>query len=209
MDSESRVRGSRRGTVALGVSVVALFVALGGGAYAVHVAKRNSVTSKSIKNGAVAGIDVADDSLTGLDVDEGTLNLPTGSQGATGPQGPTGATGAAGPNGAAGSALAYARVSPTGALDPNFTENVSLVVKGTGTYCLNVTTAQAPKSLNATIDVAVTDGRKGDVSATLDTTAIKNTGCPAATDALVITTFWQPGGAVAQVADGGFYVDFD
>ena len=65
------------------VSVIALFVALGGGAYAVSSAGKNSVVSKSIKNGqvktkdlannAVNGAKVGDDSLTGDDVAESTL----------------------------------------------------------------------------------------------------------------------------------------
>ncbi len=65
------------------VSVIALFIALGGGAYAVSSAGKNSVVSKSIKNGqvktddladnAVTGAKVIDASLTGDDVDESTL----------------------------------------------------------------------------------------------------------------------------------------
>ena len=35
-------------------------------------AKKNSVTSKSIKDGQVHGVDVKDDSLTGADIDEGS-----------------------------------------------------------------------------------------------------------------------------------------
>src|SRR5215208_6775779 len=65
------------------VSTIALFIALGGGAYAVSAAQKNSVVSKSIKNGqvktkdlaadAVDGTKVVDGSLTGDDVDETTL----------------------------------------------------------------------------------------------------------------------------------------
>jgi hypothetical protein len=75
------------------VATLALFVALGGGAYAVATAPKNSVISKSIKNGQVkeadlatsavtspkvqdnslTGADIQDDSLTGEKVDESTL----------------------------------------------------------------------------------------------------------------------------------------
>jgi hypothetical protein len=65
------------------VSAIALFVALGGGAYAVSIAKKNSVTSKSIKNGQVKGKDlaknavngakVADNSLTGAEINESSV----------------------------------------------------------------------------------------------------------------------------------------
>src|SRR3954454_4725200 len=77
----SRIR--QRLTFANVVSVIALFVALGGGAYAVTVAKKNSVVSKSIKNGqvrkadiaknAVNGAKVADNSLTGAEINESAL----------------------------------------------------------------------------------------------------------------------------------------
>jgi hypothetical protein len=64
------------------LSMFAVFVALGGVAYAAGL-KKNSVGSKQVKN----------DSLTGVDVNESTLSLPPGTpgpQGPTGPQGPQG-----------------------------------------------------------------------------------------------------------------------
>jgi hypothetical protein len=74
--------------------LVAIFIALGGSAVAANVAK-NSVTSKSIKNGQVKTKDLAGgsvdgskvlaDSLTGDQIDEGTLRLPD--QGASGAAG--------------------------------------------------------------------------------------------------------------------------
>src|SRR5829696_9193190 len=67
-------RYRRHLTFANVVSLVALFVALGGGAYAVHQAKKNSVTSKSIRDGAVRSQDVKDAALTGADVLDGSLS---------------------------------------------------------------------------------------------------------------------------------------
>ena len=74
---------------------VAIFAALGGGAFAATKAAKNSVVSKSIKNGQVKSQDVKDDSLTGADINEGTLQLPSqgGSQpgpSSTTPSGPAG-----------------------------------------------------------------------------------------------------------------------
>jgi hypothetical protein len=62
------------------VSVVALFVALGGGAYALQ---KNSVGSKQIKDSAIKSKDVKDDALTATDVDESTLSgvSPSGAAG--------------------------------------------------------------------------------------------------------------------------------
>jgi hypothetical protein len=56
------------------VATLALFIALGGGAYAATV-KHNSVTTKSVKNGSLKGVDVKDNNLTSKDVDESTLRL--------------------------------------------------------------------------------------------------------------------------------------
>ncbi len=66
------------------VAAIALFVALGGSAYAVSIAPKNSVTSKSIKKGSVKSVDVKNNNvksvdvknnnLTGTDIKETTLN---------------------------------------------------------------------------------------------------------------------------------------
>jgi hypothetical protein len=56
------------------IAVIALFVALGGSAYAVSKAPKNSVTSKSIKKGAVKSVDVKNNNLTGTDIKESTLS---------------------------------------------------------------------------------------------------------------------------------------
>ena len=77
------------------LGLVAIFIALSAGAYAVEVAPRNSVTSKSVRDGAIkradlarksvdgakvldgslTGADIADDSVTGADVDEASLAI--------------------------------------------------------------------------------------------------------------------------------------
>jgi hypothetical protein len=73
------------------MATLAVFIALGGGAYAVTKVGKNSVTSKSIKDGAVKSADVLNDGLTGTDIDESTLLGMLGAQGAQGPPGPTAA----------------------------------------------------------------------------------------------------------------------
>ena len=96
------------------LGLIAIFIALGGTAGA--LTGKNTVDSGDIKNGqvklkdlkpnAVNGAIVADDSLTGDDVDESTLTGVAGPQGATGPQGPQGDPGPPGPStGPAGGAL--------------------------------------------------------------------------------------------------------
>ena len=75
------------------MATVAVFLTLGGAAYAVSLAPKNSVTGRSIRDNAVTtkdvrnsslrGVDVRDNSLTGEDVDETTLEGVT-------PAGPAG-----------------------------------------------------------------------------------------------------------------------
>lgn len=63
----------RRGpfTYANVMATIAVFIALGGGAYAVATAPKNSVTSKSVKDGTLSTNDVKDASLTGVDLADG------------------------------------------------------------------------------------------------------------------------------------------
>src|SRR4051812_1893681 len=93
-----------RPSPAMVVALIALFVSLTGVGYAVSKLPKNSVKSKQIKDGQVKSVDVADNGLTGTDIDEATLNVQgtPGPKGATGPQGATGQPGAPGSPGATG-----------------------------------------------------------------------------------------------------------
>ncbi|MDX6234313.1 MAG: hypothetical protein QOH68_3410 [Nocardioidaceae bacterium] len=75
-----RTRPAKHLTYANVMATAAVFIALGGGAYAAAVAK-NSVTSKAVKN----------DSLKGIDIKESTLDT-SGLQGPPGERGASGAT---------------------------------------------------------------------------------------------------------------------
>jgi hypothetical protein len=82
------------------VATLALFVALGGGAYAAATLPRNSVGRVQIKRDAVNSVRVADGSLTAKDFKAG--QLPAGPQGPKGDPGAPGAAGAQGPKGDTG-----------------------------------------------------------------------------------------------------------
>lgn len=58
---------------ALVISCIALFVALSGSSYAVIVLPKGSVGTKQIRNNAVKGSKIADNQVTGADVNEATL----------------------------------------------------------------------------------------------------------------------------------------
>jgi len=134
----------RKPSPALVVSLIALFVSLGGTSFAAaalisgtqikpHSIPANRLTAAAFK--ALKG-------QRGLPGGTG----PAGPAGATGTTGATGATGArgpqgpTGPTGPAGSAVAYAHVLANGTLDTAHSKNVSAVTQeGTGIYCLTVT----------------------------------------------------------------------
>jgi hypothetical protein len=117
----------RRPSPAILVALIALFVALGGGAYAAVGVPANSVgtaqlkdravTTTKLSDGAVTSRAVADHSLLAQDFKAGQIPIgpagpqgpkgdtgPQGPQGDIGPQGPQGATGPQGPQGATGPA---------------------------------------------------------------------------------------------------------
>jgi hypothetical protein len=72
------------------LAAFAVFLALGGGAFAATKLAKNSVTSRAVKDSAIQGKDVKDDSLTGADVNEATLQLKGGANGPSTPTGPAG-----------------------------------------------------------------------------------------------------------------------
>jgi hypothetical protein len=80
---------------------IAVFIALGGGAYALSLGK-GSIRSKHLKAGAVTSAKVADNSLIGSDIDEETLQVPRGEAGPRGPKGDAGNPGVQGPAGPQG-----------------------------------------------------------------------------------------------------------
>jgi hypothetical protein len=92
----------RRPSPALVISIVALFVAMGGTGYAaVHLSK-DSVGSRQIKAGAVASSEVKNHSLKKTDFSGSAIDALSGKLGPTGPRGLTGPTGPRGLTGAPG-----------------------------------------------------------------------------------------------------------
>ncbi len=88
-------------TYANAMATIAVFLALGGGAYAAVNLPRNAVKARNIAPSAVSSGKVKDGSLLAKDFRAG--QLPAGAQGATGATGATGPRGATGPKGDTGS----------------------------------------------------------------------------------------------------------
>ena len=173
----------RRPSASLVISVVALFVALGGTSYAAL-----TITGKNVKNGSLTTKDIKDNSLTSADVRDRSLRLrdfrsgelPNAQRGPAGPAGPAGAAGAA------GSAIASARVGASGDVDASVSKNIAFVASPSdGLYCLN-DTAGTPKSIALTIDISGADSRKSLVSGTAVPASVA-VSCPAPADIVVVT----------------------
>jgi hypothetical protein len=100
-----RSRVLSRFTYANVMATIAVFIALGGGAYAALKLPAKSVGAKQIKKNAVNSVKVRNGSLRLIDFRAGQLPAAgTGARGETGEKGDTGETGQRGPSGAPGSA---------------------------------------------------------------------------------------------------------
>jgi len=143
------------------VSLVALFVALGGTGYAAIKLPKNSVGSPQVINGSLQTTDLSRKARTALKGNRGRTGSAgkqglagpqgvAGPQGATGPAGPAGASGpqgASGAQGARGTARAYAHVTrgPAGAVTLDTTRS------------FGVTAAQLPSTGNTDRPCVVLD----------------------------------------------------
>jgi hypothetical protein len=87
-----RLKG-RRPSPSLAISLVALFVALGGVSYAAA-----TIGSAQIKNNSVKGTDIKNGSIASKDISKKTRNSLKGQRGPAGPKGAAGAAGAAAAN---------------------------------------------------------------------------------------------------------------
>ena len=106
-----------RMTFANTISMIALFVALGGTGYAAVKLPRNSVGAAQIKTGGVGSSEAKNGSLRAVDFRAGELPAGArGDKGDKGEKGDPGTNGTNGTNGADGTADAFARVTASGTL---------------------------------------------------------------------------------------------
>jgi hypothetical protein len=103
------------------VALIALFVALGGSAYAAINLPANSVGTKQLRTNAVAGAKISNNAVTSAKVKDGSLRatdfeagqLPAGPRG---PRGPAGLLGPKGDTGPAGTSASINGVAAAGDL---------------------------------------------------------------------------------------------
>lgn len=114
------------------IALLALFVALGGGAYAAMSLPKNSVGARQLKRGAVTP-----PKLSRATVKE--LQGATGPRGPKGAKGAKGATGDKGATGPAGPSDVYAAGNAAGAMSGSYTQVASVTVPA-GDYLLQAKT---------------------------------------------------------------------
>ena len=164
-------------TPSLIISVMALFVALGGASYAAIKIPKNSVGAAQIKKNAVTSTKVKDRSLLATDFKAG--QLPTGAPGSTGAPGATGATGATGPAGPTASAYASNDINPDTSLSPNGLDytvlDTTIPEAGSGTMTI---TTRSRVVANASVSVYKGTGAAaaaGDVDCQIQAASLSGT----------------------------------
>jgi hypothetical protein len=188
------------------VSVIALFVALGGSSYAAltvtgKTVKNSSLTGKDLKNNSVTGKDVkglasgdvVDRSLLAKDFEAG--QLPSGPRGFTGPAGATGPGGATGPT--------FGR-SGQGQCDPDSTDFLTCASTG----AINLPTSGRVLLIGASSwdnDLATEPPNSGSCHLEADGNSVGPAGSPFEVDAGEATTTHNPGqgGSIAVTAVSG------
>jgi Collagen triple helix repeat (20 copies) len=182
-----------RQSPAMVVAMLALFVALTGTAVATTSAL---ITGNQIKNSSITGADVKNKSLTPRDF-RGSVRGPRGlrgaagsigPQGVAGPAGPQGAQGAKGDTGEPGSAVAYAKVLATGAVDETQSKNITdanVVKVGTGSYCFSAFSFTHRNGIATADNFAVDADRIASIHVAPGTPASYFTDCASGTAARV------------------------
>jgi hypothetical protein len=135
----------RRPSPATIISLVALFIALGGTGYAAFAVPKNSVGSAQVINRSLRTADLSPKAVDALKGSRG----PEGPAGPQGPAGEKGAAGEKGSAGAAGTARAYAEVDNS---TPSFvaarTKNFTAVTRvDDGVYCLTPAAGIDPRAV--------------------------------------------------------------
>jgi len=141
------------------ISLVALFVALGGTTYAATALPTNSVGTAQLKQGAVTKVKINKRTIA-------ALKGQRGPRGATGARGPDGQTGQQGMTGEIGPSNGYSTYSPAGVfLTGDFSTLASLAL-GTGSY---IVTAKATVTYpsGASVECRLVDN---DIGSPLDDT---------------------------------------
>ena len=143
----------RRPSVAVILSLVALFVALGGTSYAAatKLIGKNTVSSAQVVNHSLGTIDLSRKAAAALKGNRGVSGPagPQGAAGAAGAQGAAGPAGPAGPAGATGPGGAAGATGPIGASGPAGAAGTALAFAGVHGDATLFTPATLAKNITA------------------------------------------------------------
>src|SRR3954447_3945993 len=147
----ARLLAQLRGQV---IGIIALCVALSGGAYAALALPPNSVGTGVVKNNSLTGKDVKNGSLTKKDLKSGTLkgggsngsNGSSGSRGPKGDKGDQGEKGDQGDQGAPGTGRAWGSVGADGVKYGPSLNIGATSHPATGEYCFATTNGLTPSN---------------------------------------------------------------
>jgi Collagen triple helix repeat (20 copies) len=197
---------------------LALFIALGGGAYAAIVLPKDSVTTVQVKNGSLLAKDFRRGQLPrgpqGPPGAAGARGLQ-GVKGDTGPEGIQGVQGLKGDTGAPGSALGFANIGATGSVSSASNVSAANVTHTmTGEYCFK-NLPFTPKNAVVTKDI----GNGGSSFVTFNVQVPADgfgVGSCGASDQAVVDAFQATlqtvnnvTSVVGQLTDVGFYIVFN
>jgi hypothetical protein len=143
-----RIRNKvRRPSFSTVISLIALFVALGGVSYAAISIPANSVGTKQLKNNSVNSSKVKDRSLRSRDFAPG--QIPKGPSGATGPQGIAGVPGGPGATGTTGATGSTGATGLAGSNGPTGTTGATGATGSTGASAVSILTGSSGGSIGA------------------------------------------------------------
>ena len=206
------------------VATLALFIALGGGAYAAIKLPKNSVTTIQVKNGSLLAKDFKKGQLKagpkgaagprGAQGDQGVRGL-TGFTGAAGTSGVNGTPGVKGDPGVDGSAKAYAFVGSTGTVGSNSKgiTNANITALPFGEYCITGL-AFTPRSAIVQPDILSNNGNQNPI-AEVQTPNDGTGNCPGSDQVYVRIAYETITGAqgsehiVRVGAPHGFYIEIN
>ena len=167
MKKRLRKPSLRKPSPALVISLLALFVALGGTSYAATSLPANSVGTKQLKSGAVTRSKISSGTLASLKGKRGPQGLQgiQGIQGVQGVKGDKGVKGDTGAPGLNGTARAWAVVDNAGNISNS--HNVpSAAIESAGEFCVQLNSSVPNASTAAVVTPYYADDSTGGASST-------------------------------------------
>lgn len=189
------------------MSTIAVFVVMGGGAYAASTIASNSVGASQLKANAVNSAKVKNGTLLAKDFKAG--QLPAGPQGAAGATGPAGPAGPAGTAGAAGAKGDPGDPNAPAASGDVYTGQLSAILPAAESFI--VTGATYPRPLPVGVATPTVDYRPAAAADAncpgIGTAAVAGVICVYSYNSVTVTSVSASGGSSGVNKRFGFSID--